>query len=162
MTCHSDITLEFEDVLLSIKHAELRRYEAICAGLKDRFYGSHLSDVEILKREAAGVCAEIAVAKWLGLKLALRLNSFHNEADIGHDIEVRSILNPQRGLALRKNDNMTRRFILVHVGRCKAKLLGWIYGYEGMEPEYLSNPYGKGEVWYVPQGRLYEMNTFER
>lgn len=162
MISHSDAELTFEDTVLAIKHAELRRYEALYAGLKDKFFGNHLSEMEVFKREAAAVSAEIAVAKWLGMKLALRINIFHNEPDLGTDIEVRCILKPNNDLVIRKNDIGTRRFVLVYVSRFKAKLIGWLHGYEGMESDYILNPNGKGEAWFIPQGRLYGMDTFEK
>lgn len=162
MTSPSEVVLEFEDLVLGIKHAELRRYEAVYAGLTDRFRGADLSDLEILKREAAAVCAEIAVAKWLGLKLALRINTFHHEADLGQDIEVRCVLRPNQRLQLRQNDNPSRRYILVHMSKFKAKLMGWIHGYDGMMSEYVDDPGGRGWAWFVPQGRLYEMSSFEK
>jgi len=72
MTIQPEVLIEFQDIVLAIKHAELRRFEAVYAGLKDKFFGSHLNQLDILKREAAAVCAEIVVSKWLGLKLALQ------------------------------------------------------------------------------------------
>jgi hypothetical protein len=162
MTIQPEVLIEFQDIVLAIKHAELRRFEAVYAGLKDKFFGSHLSQLDILKREAAAVCAEIVVSKWLGLKLALRINTFHREADLGDDIEVRCVVDPKRELVIRPNDNYGRRFVLVHIGKNKGKIIGWIWGYEGMVDDYKANPNGKGEAWFVPQSRLYGMDSFKQ
>jgi hypothetical protein len=51
---------------------------------------------------------------------------------------------------------------LVHIGKNKGKIIGWIWGYEGMVDDYKANPNGKGEAWFVPQSRLYGMDSFKQ
>lgn len=163
MTSHSEVVFTLEDVILGAKHAELRNFESLHAGYTDRFMATEVSPMQKLKKEVCGVLGEIAVMKFLGLKSALRINGFKQDADIGDDIEVRTIHRPDGCLVIRPNEDTLRRYVLVHVYDFKAKLLGWIPGYEGALEEYKSDPGNRGKpCWSIPQGRLYPMQDFDR
>jgi hypothetical protein len=118
------------------------------------------------------VGSEIAVARMLGFTdFVPSVNTFRSKEDIpGH--EVRYSFYHNSGPKLRFNasiDNPEKKYILTAAGlelktRRSAetgwkgnpyKALGWMYGRDCMNPDYL----WKGKTYYVPRDQLFPMNT---
>lgn len=131
-------------VVEAVKIAELRILEAKVLGLNDSTtYQSY--DKEVLERHINGGLAELVVGRTLSGKFYLpSANTFHKQADVGHDIEVRSSQNPRTPLWIRNNDEQARRYVLVVCDAMKGFIVkGWLYGYEAATPEY----------WYEPEAK---------
>lgn len=131
-------------IVEAVKLAELRILESKILGLNpSTTYESY--DKEILERTINGILAELVVGRSLGDKFYLpSTNTFHRQADVGHDIEVRSSTNLGSPLWIRDNDDKARRYVLVICDAMKGFITrGWVYGYEAMTDEW----------WYEPEAK---------
>lgn len=131
-------------IVEAVKLAELRILESKILGLNpSTTYESY--DKEILERTINGILAELVVGRSLGNKFYLpATNTFHKQADVGHDIEVRSSTNLGSPLWIRDNDDKARRYVLVICDAMKGFIArGWVYGYEATKDEW----------WYEPQAK---------
>lgn len=156
------IDLTEGDMSLAKMCVAVRTSEALKANFTDRWHGTHLKSDDKAQREVGGVLGEIAVMRWLGLPTKLTVNTFHRKADVGEDIEVRTVLQPDYALTIRTNDNPDRRFILVVLWKTQAVLIGWIFGRDAMVDANKRNPNNQGAAWFVPQRKLLTMDNFER
>jgi hypothetical protein len=150
----------FQELLVAVKAAEVRQYEAELLGCKDRMPLKTVLDA--LEVHTVGALAELKVAQWLGKKIKLTHGTFKDVADCGHDVEVRAVRKLDGKLVLRDNDATDRRYILTYVSRSTVKLLGWLEGYMAIERGVRANPGGYKEAYFVAQGDLWEMESFER
>lgn len=112
-----------------------------------------------------GFGAELAVARWMGAKWN-RGNA--RKTDVEPDVEVRSIRRDDGFLSLYDFDHPKRRYVLT-IGRFPSyRLVGWIWGREGMVEEFFTP---KGSVvmgfaldysrFLIPQDRLRPMGSLE-
>lgn len=114
-----------------------------------------------LKDEVVGACGELAVAKWSGQFFVPSVNTFHRLPDCLEDVEVRATDFAGGCLIVRDNDAGDRRFVLAIVrDDLEVTLAGWIWGGEAKAQEFWSNPNGKKAAFFVPQERLWSMDTF--
>lgn len=110
--------------------------------------------VERLSDEVCGACGEIALSKAAGQWFVPSVNTFHRVPDCLGDVEVRSTLRQDGSLIVRDNDASDRRYVLAVVTAPDVFLAGWLYGRECKKSEYLRNPNGHRESWFVPQSAL--------
>jgi hypothetical protein len=150
----------FQEMLVAVKSAEVRQYEAELLGCKDRMPVKSVLDA--LEIHTVGALAELKVSQWLGRKVQLAHGTFKDVADCGHDVEVRAVRKEDGKLVIRDNDPTDRRYILTYVSRCSVKLLGWLEGYLALERGVRANPGGYKEAWFVSQDKLWDMESFER
>lgn len=78
-----------------------------------------------------GACGEAAAAKYLGLDYVRRDDWKPHDADLGHDIEVKTAFNLV--LILQGNNDRTRRYVLVTKQKNRGYhyiIEGWAYGWE--------------------------------
>lgn len=149
-------------VLEAIKLAELRNLEGSALGCNaSTTYKSDLA--EFMTRNVNGILAELVVGRRFNRFYLPSCNTFHKEADVGEDIEVRSTHHLNGSLILRENDDPARRYVLVI---CEAMqgfcVKGWAYGYEVMRDEWKQT--GKGRLHWRYKGALrpWETLTLER
>lgn len=131
-------------IVEAVKLAELRILEAKIFGFNaSKTYESY--DKEVLERTINSILAELVIGRSLGHKFYLpSTNTFHKQADVGHDIEVRSSTNPNSPLWIRDNDDKARRYVLVICDAMKGFIVrGWVYGYEATTEEW----------WYEPEAK---------
>lgn len=120
--------------------------------------------IKRLGEEVTGAAGEIAVGKWAGTFFVPSVNTYHRVPDCLQDVEVRSTQYASGHLIVRKNDKVdqtSRRFVLAIVRGDVIRLAGWIYGREAMKDEYLANPNGWREEWFVPQEKLRAMDELQ-
>jgi hypothetical protein len=155
------ITLPYtiQEMLVAFKAAETRQYEAELLGCKEWKQNTLLDALEI---HTVGALAELKVSQWLGKRDKLTHGTFKDVADCGHDVEVRAVRKEDGKLVYRDNDASDRRYILTYVSRSSVKLLGWLEGYLAIERGVRANPGGYKEAWFVPQDKLWGMESFER
>jgi len=149
----------FKEMLVAVKAAEVRQYEAELLGCKEWKQNTLLDALEI---HTVGALAELKVSQWLGKKVELTHGTFKDVADVGRDVEVRAVRKEDGKLVIRDNDPTDRRYILTYVSRCSVKLLGWLEGYLALEKGVKANPGGFKEAWFVSQDKLWDMESFER
>jgi hypothetical protein len=149
----------FKEMLVAVKAAEVRQYEAELLGCKEWKQNTLLDALEI---HTVGALAELKVSQWLGKKVKLTHGTFKDVADVGRDVEVRAVRKEDGKLVIRDNDPTDRRYILTYVSRCSVKLLGWLEGYLALEKGVKANPGGFKEAWFVSQDKLWDMESFER
>ena len=106
-------------------------------------------------RNIEGALAELAVARALGLDFIPTINTFHEIADIGEEIEVRWTKGRRGSLLIGDNDEETRIFVLV-TGRSPSYLLpGWAYGTDiKSQGNFVTEYKEKHQLWGMPQERL--------
>ena len=150
----------FKEMLVAVKAAETRQYEAELLGCRDRMPVKSVLDA--LEIHTVGALAELKVSQWLGKHKRLTHGTFKNVADCGQDVEVRAVRKQDGKLVFRDNDAPDRRYILTYVSRSSVKLLGWLEGYNAIERGVRANPGGYKEAWFVSQDQLWDMDSFER
>jgi hypothetical protein len=130
----------FNIVYEAIKIAELRHTAS--RNLKCNINTTYQSDfLEILTREVNGILAELVIGRAFSKDYMVGINTFHKQADVGHDIEVRSSTDPNRPLTVRDNDDLSRRYVLVISDVMRGYIVkGWVYGYEAAQPQWRYEP----------------------
>lgn len=116
-------------------------------------YGQKALDVHLL-----GAAGEMAVASYLGLKHELYKET---EAKRGSDdlpgIDVKTRSKSRYELIVQKQENPSKKFVLVTIENQKTLLHGWCYGYEAMNEQYWADPAGGRPAYFVPQSVLRPM-----
>jgi len=151
-------------IVEAVKLAELRILESKVLGLNaNTTYKSY--DKEILERTINGILAELVIGRPFDKFYLPSTNTFHRQADVGRDIEVRSSTDPNTPLWIRDNDELARRYVLVVCDAMKGFIVrGWVYGYEAATDEWWYEPEAKeGEAKPRPawkyRGKLRPYNT---
>jgi len=107
-----------------------------------------------LEEEVVGACGEIAFAKYTGKFFIPSVNTFHNAADVGENVEVRCTSLLDGCLIVRNNDADDRVFVLAIADGKNVDLIGWLYGRDAKQQQWLKNPNGYRQSWFVPQSFL--------
>lgn len=107
-----------------------------------------------LYNDVLGAASELAVARWLGVPWLRSVNTFHDQADVGEDVDVRSTDRREGSLILRDNDPPYRWFVLVTGVPPALSLNGYIWGADAMAPRWWRNAHGTSGAWFVPQSEL--------
>jgi hypothetical protein len=130
-------------IVEAVKLAELRILESKILGLNpSTTYETY--DKAILERTINGILAELVIGRPFNKFYLPSTNTFHKQADVGQDIEVRSSTNPDSPLWIRDNDDPARRYVLVICDAMKGFIVrGWVYGYEATTDEWWFEPEGK-------------------
>ena len=110
--------------------------------------------VERLIEETVGCCAELAIGRVFDRYSIPQVGTFHNKADFLRDIELRSTARADGRLIVRDNDANDRRYVFAVVNGETVNFVGWMWGSEAKQPEYISNPNGYRQAWFVPQNKL--------
>jgi hypothetical protein len=158
--------------------------EGICAEVGYQRQKPFLGDQSRNKNYAEGdiwemwqhaVCAasELAFARMMGnFEFVPHVNKFKSELDFPEWGEVRH--SNKQGLRFTKYDDPELKYVLMGGGITMARerrdpqdgyktppyvALGWMYGKDCMEDEWLS-PY-KNTTWYVPKNKLRKMDDTE-
>ena len=105
-------------------------------------YGLKEGEFSFFEMDIRGAVAECAVAKGLGMYWDGSVDTFHDKADIGDNIEVRSVKDTQRQLLVRPNDPTEGRiYVLVvdlwRMGTTPNYIIrGWLPGEECKDKKY--------------------------
>lgn len=149
-------------IMEAVKVAELRFLEARVGGMNNAT--TYQSDfMEIMSRDIGGILAEMVVGRRFNRHYLPAINTFHGQADVGEDIEVRSTQHSNGSLIIRDNDDPARRYVLVIVDPMAGfEVRGWVYGYEATRDEWLKKGEGRTAWWYRGPMRAWETLTLER
>lgn len=110
--------------------------------------------VERIRQETLGVCGEMAVCKAINKMWKPTVNTFHNVPDVEPNIEVRSTENTNGSLIIRENDDDNRWYFLVIGEPPNVTVVGYIWGANAKQDQWIKNPNGYRTAWFVPQDAL--------
>jgi hypothetical protein len=118
-------------------------------------FGGKALDIHLL-----GAAGEMAVASYLGMKHELYKET---EAKRGSDdlpgIDVKTRSKSRYDLIVQKNEDPSKKFVLVTIENQQTLLHGWCYGHEGMDAQYWADPARGRPAYFVPQSALHPMET---
>lgn len=112
--------------------------------VQNRDFGWH-SDIE-------AACAEIALAKVLGVYWGGGVNTFH-DADAGL-FQVRHTQLENGCLIVREADSDYERFVLVRGTHPTYEIPGWLLGADAKTERFARAPGGHMPAWFVPATEL--------
>ena len=118
-------------------------------------FGSKALDIHLL-----GAAGEMAVAAYLGMKHELykEVEAKRGSYDLpGIDVKTRS--KSRYDLIVQKNEDPSKKFVLVTIENQQTLLHGWCYGHEGMDAQYWADPARGRPAYFVPQSALHPMET---
>lgn len=148
------VTLTWDEICMGAVAGSLRQSAAIRRNSKN-LYGAIPSDCWSLHAE--GACGEIAVAKALNLFWGPGVDSFKDRADVGGRFDVRTRLNHDRKLIVRRDDPDDRIIVSVTGKAPRFDLRGWLYAREAKQERWLTQ-YGElAPAYFVPQKELRPM-----
>jgi hypothetical protein len=111
-----------------------------------------------LQLDVLGACGELVVCKALNRFHSPTVNTFHNVADIGENIEARTTQQEGGSLIVRDNDPSDRYYFLVVGEPPTFRVAGWIKGVDAKQDQWLRNPgRGRKPAWFVPQNQLKQL-----
>lgn len=148
-------TLDFLDATdVAVKRMRASAERGLChANVRQRSLTTRLyNDVQ-------GAASELGVARWLGVPWSRSVNTFHDDADVGEDVDVRSTEHRKGALILRDNDPPYRWFVLVTGVPPVLTLRGYMWGADAMAPHWWRNADGTRGAWWVPQGELLPISS---
>ena len=143
MNNHDYTPFRLSTIVEAVKLAELRILESKILGLNpSTTYETY--DKAILERTINSILAELVIGRPFDKFYLPSTNTFHRQADVGKDIEVRSSTNSDSPLWIRDNDDPARRYVLVICDAMKGFFVrGWVYGYEATTDDWWFEPEGK-------------------
>lgn len=147
----TEVTLTWHEAAMAVEVAKLRRLASLKNGRTPSANGRKDGWTEDME----GACAELAVAKHFRIYWGGSVDTFKSEPDVGH-LEVRATSHPSGRLIIRHDDADDAKFVLA-VGVCPTyRLVGWLFGREGKQDRWLTDPTGSGRAraFFVPQDDL--------
>ena len=160
------IELEWYEAEMAAKVGMARAFSSFRAKHDAHKYGLKEGEFGFFEMDIRGAAAECAVAKGLGLYWDGSVDTFHSKADIGDNIEVRSVKDTQRQLLVRPNDPTEGRiYVLVvdlwRMGTHPSYLIqGWLPGEECKQEKY-STDFGRKDrppCYGIPSHELYPID----
>ena len=106
-----------------------------------------------LPSHIAGAAAELAVAQLAGCEFDPNIGGDFRAPDVG-DWDVRSSARIYGHLILHPRDIAERVHIRVVGVIPDFWVVGWIYGFDAMRPEFWKDPTGHRPAYFFPQARL--------
>lgn len=148
-----NITLTVPEFIIAVESAKMRLVSSEAMSL-NHAKTMERDMVDRLYDEVLGACGEIAVGKASGEYFIPSVNTFHRVPDCMGDAEVRATWRADGCLIVRDDDSDERKFILTTINAPDVCVVGWLYGRECKKQEFLRNPNGYRESWFVPQSCL--------
>lgn len=148
-----------EERRLAMEEGERRQRVNEQRGLRGRNrgprYGQKALDVHLL-----GAAGEMAVASYLGMKQFLYQET---EAKRGSDdlpgIDVKTRSRHDYQLIVQKNEDPSKKFVLVTIQNQKTLIWGWCYGKEAMQEQYWADPARGRPAYFVCTDALHSIDT---
>lgn len=141
-----EITLSPAELACARTVAALRHYSAQLRGSRDA-HGLERQTSD--DAHYAGVCAEMAAAKALGLYWPASVNSY-KAPDLMPDWQVRGRSRHDYELIVRRDDPDEHRYVLVTGLAPKLVVRGWLWGREAKREEWLRTHGGRPAAYFVP------------
>ena len=140
--------------------AVMRNWASQTQGHADRMPDIEKSYADLVTVNLLGVCGEVAVAKLLRVYWQPTVNTFHHEADVGHNLEVRTSPKSDARLIVRQDDSPDRYYVLVTGSPPLMTVRGYLLGAEARRADWLNDPGGRGRPsWFVPQSELCQFSA---
>ena len=117
---------------------------------------------EFIWQKAEGAGAEMAVAAYFGdFGFVPKVNTFHDEADVGENIEVKWTKHQNGHLIIQNRPNPRPNDVAILVTGFSPVyiLLGWMPVHMAMTPRY-KHPHQ--DNYWVPRSNLFEMQYLKR
>lgn len=151
------ITLTWAEMQLAYLVASQRRIMNMKKQLPGKYGAPEKEGSEELDLIAAR--GEMAVAKALNLYWSGTVGDY-GAVDVGGCVEVRSRTKDWHSLILHPSDNDDLPFVLADVSSPpKIRLAGWMYGREGKDERFWSDPSGKNRpAFFIEQKHLKPMD----
>ena len=134
--------LEWYEAEMAAKVGMARAFSSFRSKHDPYKYGLKKDEFGFFEMDIRGAAAECAVAKGLGLYWDGSVDTFHDKADIGESIEVRSVKDTQRQLLVRPNDPVEGRIYVLVVDLWRMGttpnyvIRGWLPGEECKQGKY--------------------------
>ena len=160
----SEVVLSTWEFKACVDLANARLAVSAEAGLSHESLGPNQQGLlDRLQLDVLGACGELVVCKALNRFYSPTVNTFHNVADIGVNIEARTTAQEGGSLIVRDNDPSDRYYFLVVGEPPTFRVAGWIKGVDAKQDQWLRNP-GKGrkQAWFVPQHQLKQLREREK
>lgn len=109
---------------------------------------------ERLQEEIVGACGERAWGKYRNQHWDASVNTFHNVPDARGNVEIRATTRDDGRLIVRANDSQNRYYVLVTGEPPVLVIRGWMQGKDARRDQWVSNPHGHRQAWFVPQSAL--------
>ena len=104
-----------------------------------------------------GAIGELAAARVMGIYPGFTVNNFTGP-DMGTDIQVRT--SRRNALIVAPKDNKNERYVLVTGHAPEMVVVGWMWGYEAMDPKWFFDPNNnRPPAYFVPAEELHPIET---
>ena len=120
--------------------------------------GSKALDIHLL-----GAAGEMAVASYLGMKehLYKETEAKRGSDDLPGDIDVKTRSKHSYDLIVQKNEDPSKKFVLVTIEDKTTLVHGWCYGREAMKEEYWADPARGRPAYFVPKEALSPIDSLK-
>ena len=161
------IQLTWYEAEMAARVGMARSFSSMRAGHNAFKHGLGRDEGGLFDMNIKGAAAECAVAKALDMFWDGSVDTFHEKADIGENVEVRSVKDEQRHLLVRPEDPIKdRNYVLVvdlwrKGGEPNYIIQGWLPGEECVQEEFKTD-FGRPErppCFGVPVSRLRPIST---
>jgi len=152
------IDLTWPEIRTATEVAVHRQMYDFAKGMKHH-HGLNAAFFDSFGINIRGCVAEIATAKALGVYWT-GLGGF-GLPDVGAGIEVRAISNPGHRLIMHDDDPDEYIGVLAYVGDDpkKVRILGWLPASDCKKKEFLKDPVGGREAYFIPQTALRDISS---
>lgn len=143
---------------LAIEEAHRRQATNEKRGLRGRnngpSFGAKALDAHIL-----GALGEMAIASLLHLKDHIYADAVATKGsyDLPGMIDVKTRKGHHRDLIVQKDENPSKKFVLVTIENEVILAQGWCHGKEAMNSTYWKDPAKGRPAYFVPQGKLFSI-----
>lgn len=149
-----EVKLTLPEVMVAAIVGVMRRLQDLRAERHDR-YGLE-SKHNAWQIDIEGACAEMSVAKWLGVYWAGALGNLR--ANDAGPLQVRSSSRANARLIVHPADADDRVFVLVIGSAPWYRLTGWILARDAKAEKFWTDPGTKRPAYFVPQASLRPMS----
>lgn len=137
-----------------------RQIDAVYAGRVDTVNTKSFS--EGMSAHLLGSIGELSVAKALGIYWSGGVNTFRNEADIAHDVEVRHRSSHSWDLIIRTED-LDKKYYVLSTGDGPGIIVhGYIQGLLAKDVRWVRTYGGKRPAYFVPSDELRDINELRQ
>jgi hypothetical protein len=144
------VQLKWYEVEQAIYVGARRESEALKDNRPKNWKASDDEKISSIDNHMQSAGAEKAVAKRLNINWHASINTFKDgPADVGEGIEVRYARKKGR-LKVTKDDHDDRYFVLVWGELPNYEIVGFIRGKDAKQDQFLDDPKGYGEAYFVP------------
>ena len=154
---HMNVKLTWWEMLTAYHIASQRRVMNMQKGLAGRYGAPEKEGSEEL--DIVSTRGEMAVAKGLNLYWSGSVGDY-GATDVGGIVEVRTRTKDWHALIVHPQDKDEAPYVLVDASQTPVfRLVGWVYGKEGKQQKFWSDPSGKNRpAFFIDQVHLRPMD----